>query len=417
MILKANQRAGGKQLAAHLLNARDNDHVTVHELRGFVAGDLAGALNEAYAVSRGTRCRQFLFSLSLSPPETEDVPIDVFERAIADIETKMMLAGQPRAIVFHEKHGRRHAHCVWSRIDTDSMTAINLPHFKLKLRDISRALFLENDWQMPRGLMNSEERDPFTFDLAEWQQALRAKRDPRATKELFQECWAVSGDLTSFQSALKARGFYLAKGDRRGFVAIDWRGEVYSLSRWTGRKNKELQAKLGKSDQLPSVALVKAEIDHQAQAKTELLLDEIKSELDRRRSAFEQERRNLIAGQRRERAKLKQAQEQRAIAEKRERQSRLPTGLKALWLRLTGQYSVVKKALEDEARKSRARNVSEREALLRQQISNSRALMGNENIKMNHDGEISSLHTNARRPVMKATPTASRMPRDDRRRR
>ncbi|WP_375566666.1 relaxase/mobilization nuclease domain-containing protein [Oceaniradius stylonematis] len=160
MILKASQRGGGKQLAAHLLNARDNDHVTVHELRGFVAGNLTGALNEAYAVSRGTRCRQFLFSLSLSPPKTEDVPSDMFERAIADIEAKMKLSGHPRAIVFHEKHGRRHAHCVWSRIDTDSMTAINLPHFKLKLRDMSRSLFLENDWQMPRGLMNSEGTRP-----------------------------------------------------------------------------------------------------------------------------------------------------------------------------------------------------------------------------------------------------------------
>jgi hypothetical protein len=30
------------------------------------------------------------------------------------------LNGQPRVIVFHEKNGRRHAHCVWSRISTSS---------------------------------------------------------------------------------------------------------------------------------------------------------------------------------------------------------------------------------------------------------------------------------------------------------
>lgn len=341
MILKASQRADGKQLAAYLLNARDNDHATVYELRGFVADDLTGAFNEAYAVNRGTKCCQFLFSLSLNPPEPEDVSIELFENAIGNIEARMKLAGQPRAIVFHEKHGRRHAHCVWSRIDTDSMTAINLLHFKLKLRNISRALFLENDWQMPRGLMNSEERDPFTFDLAEWQQALCAKRDPRATRELFQECWAISDDLAFFERALEARGFYLARGDRRGFIAIDWRGDSYSLSRWTGRKNKELEAKLGAPTSLPSTAEVKAKIEQQVRVKTETLLDEIKSELDHRRLAFEQERRNLIARQRQERARLKQSKEQRAIAEKRERQSRLPTGLKSLWFRLTGQYAVV----------------------------------------------------------------------------
>ena len=41
----------------------------------------------------------------------------------------------------HEKEGRRHAHVVWSRIDADEMKAINLPHFKVKLRDLSRDLY------------------------------------------------------------------------------------------------------------------------------------------------------------------------------------------------------------------------------------------------------------------------------------
>ncbi|WP_113154813.1 relaxase/mobilization nuclease domain-containing protein [Nitratireductor sp. OM-1] len=152
MILKASQRGGGMQLARHLLNSRDNDHVEVHELRGFVSSSLEGAFKEAYAVSRGTKCTQFLFSLSPSPPETQRVPINVFETAIADIEKRIGLKGQPRAIVFHEKEGRRHAHCVWSRIDPEKMKAINLPHFKLKLRDMSRELYLEHGWQMPRGL-------------------------------------------------------------------------------------------------------------------------------------------------------------------------------------------------------------------------------------------------------------------------
>ncbi len=140
MILKGNQRAGGSQLAAHLMNLRDNDHVTVHELRGFISDSLEGAFNEAYAISRSTKAKQYLFSLSVNPPETEYVPIETFEAAIASIESKLGLKNQARAIVFHEKHGRRHAHCVWSRIDMDEMRAINLPHYKLKLCDISRDL-------------------------------------------------------------------------------------------------------------------------------------------------------------------------------------------------------------------------------------------------------------------------------------
>jgi len=38
MLLKASERAGGRALATHLLNAHDNDHVEIHELRGFCVG-------------------------------------------------------------------------------------------------------------------------------------------------------------------------------------------------------------------------------------------------------------------------------------------------------------------------------------------------------------------------------------------
>ncbi len=40
----------------------ENEHVEVHELRGFSSENLLGALNEARAVSRGTCCMQYLFS-------------------------------------------------------------------------------------------------------------------------------------------------------------------------------------------------------------------------------------------------------------------------------------------------------------------------------------------------------------------
>lgn len=112
MILKASQRGGSRQLAAHLNKTEENEHVELHEIRGFMADDVDGALHEAYAMSRGTRCTKFLFSVSLNPPEAENVPIDKFEDALGRIENKLGLENQPRVVVFHEKEGRRHAHCV-----------------------------------------------------------------------------------------------------------------------------------------------------------------------------------------------------------------------------------------------------------------------------------------------------------------
>jgi hypothetical protein len=134
MILKGSQRGGPRQLAAHLLNQTDNDHVTVHDVRGFVSGDLYGAMAEAVAIAKGTRCRQPVFSLSLNPPKEADASIATFVDAADRAEVALGLQGQPRAIVVHEKEGRRHAHVVWSRIDAQEMKAINLPHFKNRLR-------------------------------------------------------------------------------------------------------------------------------------------------------------------------------------------------------------------------------------------------------------------------------------------
>ncbi len=102
MILKGSQRGSATQLARHLMNMRENEHVELHELRGFSCERLIDALSEAEAVAKGTRCRQFLFSLSLNPPQGEDVSIDTFETAIEMVEDRLGLTGLPRAIVFHE---------------------------------------------------------------------------------------------------------------------------------------------------------------------------------------------------------------------------------------------------------------------------------------------------------------------------
>ena len=130
MILKGSQRSGAKALAVHLLRLDENDHVEVHSVTGFMSDDVTSAFKEVQAVAKGTKCTQPFYSVSLNPPHDEDVSIEVFEAAISKIEEAHGLSGQPRAIVFHEKDGRRHAHSVWSRIDAETMTAKNLPFSK-----------------------------------------------------------------------------------------------------------------------------------------------------------------------------------------------------------------------------------------------------------------------------------------------
>lgn len=284
MILKASQRGGGRQLAIHLMNAQDNEHVHVHELRGFVADDLDGAFQEAYAVSRGTKAKQYLFSVSFNPPPNEKVSTDVFLKAIEAVEKKTGLDGQPRAIVFHEKDGRRHAHCVWSRIDTENMRAVQLSHFKLKLRDVGREQFLENGWKLPQGFINSKDRDPATYSLKEWQRAKRAGHDPKALKGIFQELWAASDSGKAFAAALKSRGYTLARGDRRSHVAVDYKGEVYAIASYTGQKTRDVRSRLGDDSMLPSVDEAKA--DH-ASRMTEMLKRHVRDTEERHKRETE----------------------------------------------------------------------------------------------------------------------------------
>ncbi|MGH8559361.1 MAG: hypothetical protein ACRESZ_18320 [Methylococcales bacterium] len=98
MILVGNQRGGAKNPATHLLK-EENEHVEVHEIRGFALQNLAAALNETYAISRATKCRKYLFSLSLNPPPNENAPIAAFEDAIDRVEARLGLSGQPLAAI------------------------------------------------------------------------------------------------------------------------------------------------------------------------------------------------------------------------------------------------------------------------------------------------------------------------------
>lgn len=190
MILKAKERGDAPQLARYLLDQRDNEHVELHEVRGFISDDLNDAFGEAHAIAQGTRCQNYLFSMSFNPPEGENVSIEAFEKAIDQVEEKLGLQGQPRAVVFHEKDGRRHAHAVWSRIGSERMRSINISHYKVKLRDVSRELFLkvkaQNEREALEGLhRDRDEKDALIMRQFEERQAL--EREIRTQREAAQE--------------------------------------------------------------------------------------------------------------------------------------------------------------------------------------------------------------------------------------
>jgi Relaxase/Mobilisation nuclease domain len=374
MILKAKERGDAGQLARYLLATRDNEHVDLHEVSGFASDDLIEAFHEADAIARGTRCKNYLFSMSLNPPVGAYVETEVFERAADQIAKKLGLHSQPRAIVFHEKDGRRHAHVVWSRIDAEQMRAINLSHYKSKLRDVSRDLFLQHGWDMPRGLQDRRLRDPLNFTREEWQQAKRASLDPREIKTVLQQCWQGSDNRASLEQAFKERGFWLARGDRRGYVAVDYLGEVYSLSRYAGVTVKDIEGRLGDPEQLPSLDIAKAEIAKVISHKLRVFIEETERDAKQRLAMVEFRRSEMVARHQDQRTNLSVAHDKRWLAETNQRAHQLPRGLSGIWQRLTGQYAKIKAQNEMETVLAWQRDRAERDALIFEQLNERQAL-------------------------------------------
>ncbi|MBL1294531.1 MAG: hypothetical protein COB61_011770 [Thiotrichales bacterium] len=368
MILKGNQRGGGRQMALHLLNAEVNEHVNVHEVRGFMANDVLGAFNEIHAISKGTKCTQFMYSLSLNPPQDESVSIETFEKTLDRIEKKLGLEDQPRVIVFHEKEGRRHAHCVWSRLDTQTMTAKNMSHDRKKLGSISKFLFLEHGWQLPEGFKDRDKKNPLNYTRAQWQQAARIGRRPADIKRELQECWSASDSKKSFESALRESGYFLAKGDRRGYVCVDIHGEVYSLSRQLGQKKKALEARLGKAENLPAVAEAKSKISNQLSGLFTRYNHELKAQHQKDMRPLLRDKQEMTTTHRTARADLNTAQDMRWQGEEQKRTRRIRKGFKGFVDKLNGRYWKNRRANERETYQANIRDRKEQEELINKQL-------------------------------------------------
>ena len=215
MIPKASQRGGGQQLATHLLNAIDNERVEILDLRGSIANDLHGAFAEWEAASTGTKCRKYLYSLSINPdPQQRLLSRDELRDLITRAETRLGLADQPRAIVVHVKGGREHYHVAWSRIDTEKMRAVQLSHDRHKLRAAVLEFAREKGLELPHG-MNRHDPDRFKdraarSNLFEKQQEERTGITKEQRRRDITTLWNESATGAAFVKLLARAGYTLS---------------------------------------------------------------------------------------------------------------------------------------------------------------------------------------------------------------
>ena len=381
MILKGSQRGGGKNLADHLMNTSENDHVEVADLRGVAARDLHGAFLEIEAVSRGTKATQPFFSVSINPPEDARLTVEDFRQAAQAIEEKFGLDDQPRAIVTHEKNARLHAHVVWSRIDTEQMRAIGLSHSRLKLMDVSRELHLQHGFEMPEGTRDRAKTREDNFSPQIWQQAKRLGEDPHDLKRLIGDAFRDADSAKAFQAQLEAQAMQLARGDRRGFVVVHHTGEALPINRYLDLKQKDIRAKLGDPKQQMTVDQARSLLSARMTAQAEKQLDDLKRRQRSEKSALADKAAEMRKEHRAARDALRTAQEARTAREEFERADRLRKGIRGLWQRLTGEHGRIAKQNQAEAEDSARRDAAERDALRHRQLD-ARAELQTEIIRM-----------------------------------
>lgn len=329
MIAKGNPHNSGPYLARYLAaSSKGNESAELVELRGFASDNIFDAFALVQLQAGGTHCQKPIFHVQVRTPKGEELTREQWAHVADRIERQLGFDGQPRAVVFHQKDGHRHMHLAWSRIDAETMHAIDPGLYKRKLKEICRKLEKEMGLQQVR---NEREPDEKTQSPArpEFEQGRRLKTDVKAIREGIRDCWDASATGAAFVAALDKKGLVLAKGDKRSFVVVDEMGGYHALGkRITGATAEQTRAKLAdiKAAKLPTVEKAQTmQRERREQEKGAMDDQQDMTDEDRRKQALqkdEEERRAAMEKeeeQRRQAVKEEDERREQAVAEEEAR--------------------------------------------------------------------------------------------------
>lgn len=286
MIAKGTTHDNGVKLANYMTTGKEGERAELWQLCGFAAGNIRDAFRDVQVIAGGTRTKKPFFHVQVRNPDGEELTRAQWERVANRIETKLGLTGQPRAIAFHtyDKSGHEHMHVAWSRIDQDTLKAIPLPFFKLRLKEVCRELEIE----LGLTRVKNEAERPMTHapTRAEEEQARRLGVDIREVRNTIRDCYDRSDCGRSFEAALADHGLILARGERRDYIAVDTQGGMYALGkRILGVTAAETRNRLSDlvREHLPTVDQVRSHIaerqHYEQREKPERMLDRDQEEL------------------------------------------------------------------------------------------------------------------------------------------
>ncbi|MEP0263999.1 relaxase/mobilization nuclease domain-containing protein [Dokdonia sp.] len=237
MICKGGKRSGSASLATHLLK-NDNERIVIVEVKGTATQDLSEALKDMELASKITKAKTGLYHAQINPAKDEAMTPEFWKHSVDEMEKRLGLKDQPRAVVYHEKGGRSHMHVVWQRTDVEKGKVIDTKndyyiHKKLG-RDLEKQF---GHKRLKDGFSENWEQ------MNERQQTIRDGYTPKQLKARIKKLYETHQDPKEFQHALKKAGFDLAIGNR-GVVMVSERQEIHSLMRYTATKKKDIEQHL-----------------------------------------------------------------------------------------------------------------------------------------------------------------------------
>lgn len=252
-------------MASYIEKPGMNEVSRVHEVRGTIASDPRGALQEMAAIASASRCTNFLYHASINPEAREHLTPEQWRKAVDTLEKNLGLEGHQRILFEHFKGGRQHFHIVWNRVDAETIRAVRMSNNYLVHERTARELEREFGLKRVQGVHAEREkgspRPSRTPQQWEIERGKKSGLDPRAIKAEITELWNENSTGREFAAAIEDRGYVLLKGDRRDFCILDQAGDIHSLARRIdGAKAADVREKMKDIDRerLPDVETIRS---------------------------------------------------------------------------------------------------------------------------------------------------------------
>lgn len=232
-------------MSAHLFK-EENETIHVYGLEGHdQRRAVENTLVDMYHLTHLTKgSKNAIFHVAISPREHESLTAAQKEQAKHMIAERFGLTDQMMFDVDHMKEGRAHTHVFWSAVDTEKGKLINLSHYKRKLQTLGKEMELEfGHEQTPR----RKTEQSFEVTNGDRMRQNRTKEKALERKQEVTALWQQSDSAKSFVSALREKGYEVAKGDRSKFALVDAHGHVSNLVRDLPKtiKTKDVMAHFG----------------------------------------------------------------------------------------------------------------------------------------------------------------------------